>query len=174
MKIVLTGLLTLILGSNLAFADVKVGTSPKPIKLSGENGVRVTGEPWSSDEMQGKVTAFFYVDPDEKDLNDEAAKALKKEEFPKEKFGSVAIINMAASWAPNFIIQANLEAKQKEFPETIYVRDFKKVLVKEWNLLDDSSDIVIFDKTGKVVFSHDGKLSSEDIQAMIKAVKDSL
>lgn len=176
MRIFSTGFLvsSLLLLGPAAFGEFKIGTTPKTINLAGDAGARVTGEAWSSDELKGKIHCLFYVDPDEKDLNDEAAQALKKEEFPKDKFTSVAVINMAASWAPNFIIQSNLEAKQKEFVDTIYVRDFKKALVKEWNLLDDSSDIAVFDKAGKVVFSKDGKLSEADIKALIKVIRENL
>jgi uncharacterized protein len=48
------------------------------------------------------------------------------------------------------------------------------VLVQQWKLADDSNDVVAFDKSGKVIFRKDGKLTPEEIQKLIKAIKDNL
>jgi uncharacterized protein len=68
----------------------------------------------------------------------------------------------------------SVEEKQKRYPRTIYVRDYKKVLVDAWKIADDSSNILAFDKQGKLIFRKDGKLSPDDIQKLIKAIKDHL
>jgi hypothetical protein len=117
---------------------------------------------------------LFYVDPDEKDTNNETSEALDKEKFPTEKFQSLAIINMAATFMPNFLINSSLKEKQEKYPRTLYLRDYKKVLVQEWKLADDSSDIVAFDKAGRVLFRKDGKLAPEEIQKLLKVIKDNL
>jgi hypothetical protein len=173
MKYVISVLLLSVLSMPL-FAELPVGKKPPEIVLSGDLGARVNGTPWSSSEIKGKVFTMFYVDPDEKDLNDHVSKRLKKEKFPKEKVGSIAIINMDASWAPNFAIESSLEDKQKEYPTTIYVKDFEKVLVDKWKLTDDSSDVLAFDKTGKVIFSKDGKLSDADVEKLLQAIRDNM
>jgi hypothetical protein len=48
------------------------------------------------------------------------------------------------------------------------------VLVDAWKIADDSSDVLAFDKQGKLIFRKDGKLNPEDIQKLIKAIKDNL
>ena len=58
------------------------------------------------------------------------AKPWRKEKFPTDKFHLYGMINMAATWLPNFAINSALEEKQKKYPRTIYVRDYKKVLVQ--------------------------------------------
>jgi len=157
-----------------AWAGAEVGQVPEKVELQDNLGGRLDGKPWSSDELKGKVHVLFYVDPDEKDTNNEASEALDKEKFPREKFQSVAIINMAATFMPNFLISSSLKEKQEKYPRTLYLRDYKKVLVQQWKLADDSSDIVAFDKSGKVVFRKDGKLTPEEIQKLIKVIKDNL
>ncbi|MEJ5359500.1 MAG: YtfJ family protein [Desulfobacterales bacterium] len=132
------------------------------------------GTPWRSDELRGKVHVLFYVDPDEKDTNHEASEALDREKFPAEKFQSVAVINMAATWMPNFAISLSLEEKQKRYPRTIYVRDDQRVLVGAWKIADDSSNVLAFDKEGKLIFRKDGKLTAEDIQRLIQAIQTHL
>jgi hypothetical protein len=152
----------------------EVGQVPSKVELKDNLGGRLDGKPWSSDELKGKVHVLFYVDPDEKDTNEDASEALKKEKFPAEKYQSVSIINMAATFMPNFLISSSLKEKQEKYPTTLFLRDYKKVLVQEWKLADDSNDVLAFDKSGKVIFRKDGKLTPEETQKLIKAIKDNL
>lgn len=153
---------------------LEIGEIPPKVELTGKQGGRLDGKPWTSDELQGKVFVIFYVDPDEKDTNNPASEALDREKLPAEKFQSYGIINMAATWLPNFAISSALEEKQKKYPKTIYVRDYKKVLVHAWKIADDSSNVLAFDKKGKVIFRKDGKLTNEEILKLIKAIRDNL
>lgn len=154
-----------------AFAAPPVGEKPKTVTLSKNEGGRVTGEAWSSDEIKGKVFVLFYVDPDLSDLNNPASEALKAEKFGKDVYQSLAIINMGATWLPNFAIDGKLKGKQKDYPDTIYVRDVHKLLVKEWKLADDNNDVVVFDQAGKVLYVKEGKLEAADIKTMIATIK---
>ena len=153
---------------------IELGEIPPNVELKEQLGGRLDGTPWSSAELQGKVYVLFYVDPDEKDTNNEASDALVREKFPSEKFQTVGIINMAATWLPNFAISSALKDKQKRYPETTYVRDYKKVLVNAWKIADDSSNVFAFDKKGKLIFRKDGKLTAEEIRTLIKVIRDHL
>ena len=157
--------------SMIALAGPPVGEKPKSLKLEKNEGGRVNGDAWSSDEIKGKVFVLFYVDPDFADLNNPATEALKAEKFTADKYQSIAVINMAATWLPNFAIDGKLKEKQKNYPETIYVRDIHKLLAKEWKLADDNSDVVVFDQEGKVLYVHEGKLEAADIKTMIEIIK---
>ncbi len=169
MKLKLT-LATLLATLNLY--ALTVGEVPKNVVIDKDNGGLVKGGAWNSNMLKDKVYVMFYVDPDEKDVNEAFSQALKKKEYRKKgDFGSIAIINMAATWKPNFAIEAILKGKQKEFPKTIYVKDKEKVLVHEWELGDDASNIVIFDKTGKVLFYKSGKMNAEDTQKAFKIIE---
>lgn len=170
----------LVLGCALALlplttlAAPPVGEALPVVTLAGKDGGRVSGEPWSSEELHGKVYVMFYVDPDEKDLNNHVSDALKKEAFSKEQYGSVAAINMAATGLPNFLINRSLKSKQKEFPDTIYIKDMRKVLVEKWGIEDDNSDVLVFAPDGKLVFYRAGKLSKDDIKELIETIKANL
>jgi YtfJ family uncharacterized protein len=159
---------------NQAVQAIEIGQIPPKVELKEKLGGRMDGKPWSSEELRGKVHVLFYVDPDAKDTNNDASEALDRENFPLDKFQSVAIINMAATWFPNFAISSALKDKQKRYPEVIYVRDYKKVLVDVWKIADDSYDILAFDKQGKLIFRKDGKLTAEEIQMLIKVIRDHL
>jgi hypothetical protein len=176
MKCLVKGLIV-VLGMFLipqAAQAIEIGEIPPKVELKEKLGGRLDRKPWSSEELRGKVHLVFYVDPDEKDTNDDASEALDKENFPDDKFQAVGIINMAASWVPNFAISSFLIDKQRRHPEAIYVRDYKKVLVNVWKIADDSSNVLAFDKQGKLIFRKDGKLTTEDIQRLIKAIRDHL
>ena len=169
----------LILGLSVFLANqtaqaFEIGEIPPKVELKEKLGGRLDGKPWSSEELQGKVYVLFYVDPDEKDTNNPAMEALDKEKFPPDKFQSIGMINMAATWMPNVLINSSLEEKQKRYPKTVYVRDNKKTLVQAWKIADDSSNVLAFDKKGKLIFRKDGKLNAEEIQKLIKTIRDNL
>jgi YtfJ family uncharacterized protein len=153
---------------------VEIGEIPPKVELKEKLGGRLDGKPWSSEELQGKVYVLFYVDPDEKDTNNDTSEALDREKFSRDKFQSVAIINMAATWLPNFAISSSLKEKQKRYPTTIYVRDNKKVVVNAWKIADDSNDVLAFDKQGRLIFRKDGKLTEEEIKMLIGLIRDHL
>ena len=157
-----------------AWADLTIGQVPPVVTLKGDMGGRLDGAPWSSTELKGKVSVLFYVDPDEKDLNNAASEALSAQAFPLDKYKSYGIINMAATWLPNFAISSSLKDKQKKYPNTIYVRDYHKELVKAWGIADDSSDVLAFDKQGDLIFKKNGQLNAEEIQMLIKVIQDHL
>jgi len=152
--------------------SLETGKKPSEIKLDGKAGGRLDGTAWSSTELKDKIFVMFYVDPDEKDLNEHVAEAIRKEQFPGDKFGSVAVINMGASWLPNAILDKVLAGKQKKFPRTIYVRDRAKLLVKEWGMTDDNYQISVFDRDGAVLFTKAGKFSPDETQKLVEMLKD--
>ncbi|HHD78156.1 MAG TPA: transcriptional regulator [Epsilonproteobacteria bacterium] len=170
MKKIILGLL-LITGSVLA---IELGKVPPKVTLSGELGAKVDGSAWTSSMLKGKIYTLFYVDPDKKDVNNALANALKARKFDRKKVDSVAIINLAATWMPNVLIESKLKEKQKKFPQTMYVKDKKKVLVNKWSLADDNSDILIFNKKGKLIYKKFGKVTVKEIPAIIKLIEKNL
>jgi predicted transcriptional regulator len=89
---------------NVPARAIEVGEIPLTMELKEKQGGRLDGTPWSSGELQGKVSVLFYVDPDEKDTNNAASDALENEKYPSDKFQAFGIVNMAATWMPNFAI----------------------------------------------------------------------
>ena len=166
-------LCSMLLGLTAA-AELPVGTTPKPVALADRDGGKLDGTAWTSAETVGRITVLFYVDPDEKDMNEHLAAALREEHFPGDRFASVAVINLAASWKPNWLIERILQGKQKKYPRTIYVKDKVRLLVRAWGLADQSYDVILFDRAGKVLFSKDGKLTDAEVAEVIEAIKSRL
>ncbi len=169
-KILLLSLLTV---ANLF--GITVGEKPKTITIEGENGgLASDGSAWNSSSIKEKVYVLFYVDPDEKDTNSHFSQKLKAKKYDRSNYGSIAIVNLAATWKPNFIIESLLKEKQEKFPDTIYVKDKNSVLVNEWSLADDNSDILIFSKEGNLLFYKAGAMSDEDIQKALRLIEANL
>ncbi len=159
----------------MVHAELPIGEIPVSVVLKGELGGRLDGSQWSSEELvSGKVIVLFYVDPDESELNNHVSDALKAENFPKEKYGSIGMANMAATWLPNFAINMKLKSKQEKHKTTVYVKDLDKTLVKKWGLSDDNSDVVVFGKDGIVLYSVDGKFTEAQVKEIVKVVWDNL
>ena len=166
-------LLSLILLSSLLFA-IEVNDVVSECTLKGDEGGYVTGKDFDSTTLDKNIYVMFYVDPDEKDMNEHVGPALKKEKFDRAFFGSIACINMAATWKPNFIISSILKDKQVEFPTTIYLKDMDKKILKAWKFKDDSSNVIVFNKARKVLFASEGKVSPEALKTLIQTIKDIL
>ena len=167
-------IVTSILISSIALFALNIGEVPKEITLSGKNGGLVDGSPWNSSMLRDKIYVLFYVDPDKKSDNDKFIDALHQKHYNLEKYGSVAIINLKATWLPNFAIEKKLKTKQKEFPNTIYAKDKTKYLVKQWQLADDSANVLIFDKQGKLLYQHIGKMSRDEMQKAFALIESHL
>lgn len=166
-------ILPMILALNLS--AITLGEVPKNVTIDNDNGGMVAdGAAWNSSSIKDKVIVMFYVDPDEKDTNAHFSKALKEKKFDSTKFGSIAIVNLAATWKPNFVIESILKTKQKEFPNTIYVKDKNSVLVNEWDVQNDASNILLFSKNGELLFYKSGAMSEEEVDQTLKLIEESL
>jgi len=159
---------------SLSLSAVEIGSTLPSITLDGDKGGRVTGGAWKSSELTGKVHLVFYVDPDESDTNDALSDAVKESAPDRSKFASVAIINMAATWKPNFAIQSVLEGKQEKFPYTTYVKDMDKHIIESWKIADDNNDIILLDKTGKILFAYEGEVDAAGIKKVIRLIKENM
>ena len=153
---------------------VNIGERAADVSIGGKDGGKLDGRVWHSSEMRGKTTVLFYIDPDKKDLNDAFGKRLKAAKFAKNSFHTFVVINLAATWMPNALIEVALKQKQKQFKETTYIKDKHKVLVKKWHLPDDAYDIVIFDKHGRCLYTHTGKVTPKESEKIITLIKKSL
>ena len=171
----LATIINTIIFSTMVMAELPIGEIPPKVVLKGDLGGRIDGTQWSSEELVSeKVIVLFYVDPDESELNNHVSDALKAENYPKEKYGSIGMANMAATWLPNFAINMKLKSKQEKHKETVYVKDLDKTLVKKWGLSDDNSDVIVFGKDGRVLYSVDGKFTDAQVKEIVKVVWDNL
>jgi len=163
------GLLLLILAQLHA---LQTGTTLPRLTLAHDEGGSVDGTAFDSDALRGKVHIIFYVDPDEKDTNNLLSDTLKAQNFDRSRLASVAIINMEATWLPNFAIASSLKQKQEQFPDTLYVKDMVKKGVAAWEISDDNSDVILVDGSGKVLYIYEGRVPESEFDTIITLIKE--
>lgn len=175
MRLIVVLLIALLSAASAQANALTIGKIPPAVTLDGKKeGGLVKGGEWSSATLVGKVHTVFYVDPDEKKVNAHVEEALKKENFPRDRYQSVAVINMRATWMPKFIISKLLKKKQERFTSTIFVKDRGKKLVKAWSLPDNSYNVLLFDARGRLLYSKATKFSDADIAEYIALVRKNL
>ena len=153
---------------------LEVGQPLPQLVLEGKEGGRVDGKPFDSQTLAGKATVIFYVDPDKKSLNEDFTDALHAQHFDRAKYQSVAVINMAATWMPNFAIAAALKSKQEKYPDTIYVKDLHKKGVKAWGMADDDANFAVVSKEGKVLYVKAGKIPEDEYERIFRTIQEAM
>ncbi len=151
---------------------VNVGDTLPRVTLEKENGGTSRDKPWHSTSLKGKVHVLLYMDPDKREESQELLDALKTLEANSKKYSTVAIVNLAATWMPDAVLEGLLSKKEKELKNTSFVFDKKKYLVKKWKMKDDASNVLIVDKTLKVMYKKVGQVSDNEIKHMIKLLSD--
>lgn len=160
-----------------AFSPLFALETGKPLpslELSAKEGGNVDGTAFKSDTLKGKVTVLFYVDPDKKDLNEEFVQRLKEQKFDRGRYRSVAVINMEATWMPDFAIAAALKSKQKRYPDTTYVKDRVRKGVKVWGMADDDANIAVIDPNGVVLYTRSGKIPESEYEKIISIIREEI
>jgi len=153
-----------------AMAQLVIGEVVPTVVLDEKKGGLVGDGPWSSASLNGKVHILMYVDPDKVKVNAHVEDALAAEGFDRDKVASVAVINMAATWKPNFAIDMLLKKKQEKYPNTLYVRDLQRVLVDAWGLVDDGYHVLAVGRSGEVLFSGANALSETQVAQLISTI----
>jgi uncharacterized protein len=142
-----------------------------PISLSEKAGEVLEGGTFDTASLRGKTFLLVHIDPDEKKLNEKAQNALEEAKLKGPKYGSIVIINAKATWIPNGVLKTALKVNKKDHPDTIYVLDYSKTFVNQWNFKDNSSSFMVINSEGIPIFRRDGKLSEQDISEMISLIK---
>jgi len=153
---------------------VNVGETLPHIILEKENGGTSKDKAWYSNTLKGKVHLILYMDPDKRTESQALLDALNSIEVDKQQYATVAIVNLAATWMPDAILEGLLSKKEKELKNTSFIFDKKKYLVAKWKMADDASNILIIDKNSKVIYKNIGKIPSKEIEKIIRLIHKSI
>ncbi|NMU30222.1 YtfJ family protein, partial [Vibrio parahaemolyticus] len=63
---------------------------------------------------------------------------------------------------------------KKEFPWSSMVLDENGVVANTWDLKEESSAIIVQDKTGKILFVKEGALEQDEITKVIELIKQNI
>lgn len=163
--------ITLASSAGLA-AALQNGSALPDSGLSGDKGGKLDGTPWDHKEYLGKVQMIFYVDPDERKQGEQLEERLGAEKFAAADVQTSAVINMAATGLPNFMIGMTLSSKQKRYPHTTYAKDFSRQLVTAWGLPDNAYNFIILNRKGELAYLKTGQPTPDDLNAIISKIRE--
>ena len=153
---------------------LSVGERLPNVVLDKANGGTSDGQAWHTRDLKGKVHLILYMDPDKRKENQSLLDVLNSLDIDTKAYSTVAIVNLAATWMPDAILEGLLSKKQKELKNTSFVFDKKKVLVEKWKMKDDASNVLLVDKNSKVIYQKSGKISNSDIDTILSLIKQNL
>jgi len=153
---------------------LNMGEKLPDITLEKDNGGNSAGQAWQAKTLKGKVHVVLYMDPDERKEAMPFLDRLNNQAYDKKRYSTVAIVNLAATWMPDTILEAMLSKKQKELHNTEFIFDKTKYLVKEWHVKDDASNVLIVDDEMKVVYQNSGKLSVSEIDKIMDIISKNI
>ena len=162
----------LFLGSTFFCYALSVGEIPTDITLAKANGGTSQGKAWHSNSLKGKVHTLLYMDPDKREDSKLLLDALNKLKHKNNDYTTVAIVNLAATWMPDIILESKLKSKQKELKNMEYIFDKKKYLVTKWHLVDDASNVFVLDKESRVIYVKSGKLMAQDVIEILNKINE--
>ncbi len=140
------------------FAEVDMIKPLKNITIKGDDGGYVIGGDWNSSMLKGKTTMLMYVDPDEQPKGEIYKPTIEafERDLDFNKFQILVILNLKATWKPDFLIKSLVKNKVGDYPKRIYILDKNSILVKSWGLADNEYNTLVLNKQAKVIYSHSG------------------
>jgi len=153
---------------------VNVGDILPDITLDKSNGGNSAEQAWHSKSLKGKVHLLLYMDPDKRKETMSFINRLNLKKYDKKKYSTVAIVNLAATWIPDIVLEKLLAKKQRESNNTEFVFDKTKYLVKKWKLKDDASNVLVCDKNEKILYQKSGKLTSSDVRKIMNILSKNI
>ncbi|MDE8035594.1 YtfJ family protein [Actinobacillus equuli subsp. haemolyticus] len=172
--------LSSLLFANVAFAhNVQLNAALPSVTVAkdGEltlNGNKVNYKNWQSSNLNGKVRVIhhFAGRSSVKDKNKALIEAIKAAGFDRAKYQTVTIVNADdAIVGTGVFVKNSVENGKIENPHSQVVLDQNGSVKNTWGLKAKESFIAVLDKTGKVQFVSEGKLSPVQVQQVIDLVK---
>lgn len=132
---------------------------------------------WTSQQMVGKVRIIQAIAgrSSAKALNQPLMEAITAAKFPAQNYQTTSIINQDdAIWGTGSFVKSSAEDSKMTFPWSSIVLDENGQVAQRWELQPESSAIIVQDKTGRVLFVHEGALNKTQVEQVLQLVQDNL
>ena len=134
------------------------------------NGNDVSYKSWSSTALPGKVRVIQHIAGRSaaKERNQAMIEAIKASHFNQAKYQTTTIINADdAVVGTGMFVKSSAEKGKKENAHSQVILDDKSAVKNAWGLREKDSVIILLDKTGKVQFVKEGKLTDDEVKEVI-------
>jgi len=132
---------------------------------------------WRSNERTNKVRVVQAIAgrKSAKKMNAPLMTAITASKFPEKKYQTITIINQDdAMWGTRSFVKSSAEDSKVDFPWSSIVLDKHGIVAKSWQLKEESSAIIVLDKTGNTLFIKEGALEKSDIESVLSLISNSL
>ncbi|MGQ0285948.1 YtfJ family protein [Pasteurellaceae bacterium 22721_9_1] len=163
--------------STFTFAhNIQVNASLPAVKVAQDGEIKVNGkevqyQQWNSSQLVGKVRIVhhFAGRTAAKEKNEALISAIKQAKFDRNKYQTTSIINADdAVIATGMFVKSSAEDGKKSNPHSQVILDQKSAVKNAWKLREKDSAVIVLDKSGKVQFVSEGKLSNDMIKEVIE------
>ena len=130
------------------------------------NGNDVAYKSWSSTALPGKVRVIQHIAGRSaaKEKNQAMIEAIKAAHFNQAKYQTTTIINADdAVVGTGMFVKSSAEKGKKENAHSQVILDDKSAVKNAWGLREKDSVIILLDKSGKVQFVKEGKLTDDEV-----------
>ncbi|MBV6541239.1 YtfJ family protein [Ursidibacter maritimus] len=166
--------------ANSAMAhNVQLNATLPPVTVAEDGelvaqGQKINYKAWSSASLSGKVRVVHHLAgrSSVKEKNQGLMNAIKSAGFDRAKYQTTTIINADdAIVATGAFVKSSAEDGKLENSHSQVILDQNSTVKKAWQLKEKESFIAVLDKSGKVQFVSEGKLSPDQIQQVIDLTK---
>jgi len=154
--------------------SVEQETTLPPVVLKGEDGGTAAGEEWNSNKLRGKTSLILYVDTGKKQEAMPLIKKIDSLNYSTDELGTYFIVNTSATKMPKFMIQTMIRQRQKANSRIQYVLDNRQALIKEWNFTDQNLNVLVLDRSGKVLHRYAGEITQPYMDGLFSVIDSSL
>lgn len=129
---------------------------------------------WSSQQLTGKVRVIQHIAgrSSAKALNAPLIEAIKAAKLPHDSYQTTTIVNLDdAMFGTGSFVVSSLEKSKQEFPWSSFVLDETGSVRQAWGVAEESSSIVLLDKSGAIRFVKDGALTPEEIKQVMALIQ---
>lgn len=173
-RIIKTLLIVTLLTAISVNAQIEVNKKLPDLVLSEDKGGNINGEVWKSSDLKNKLNIVFYVAPNQQDDVEPLLNKIDSAGYAIESVQVTLIINTEATWIPNGIIEGKVKGKAKDDTTKNYVLDKDKVLLSEWTLSEDNPNIIVVDKSGKVIYFFNKELNEDFENELLKIIESEI
>lgn len=173
--------LSTLLASSFSFAHNLQLNANLPTVNVAQNGELniVNGEiqyqNWNSRQLIGKVRIINHIAgrSSAKEKNEALIQRIKVAHFDRKKYQTTTIINADdAVMGTGVFVKSSAEKGKKANPHSQVILDQKGSVKNAWQLKEKENAVIVLDKTGKIQFVSEGKLSNGQIEAIINLVSE--
>lgn len=173
-RIIKTLLMVTLFGTISINAQIKVNKSLPDLILSEDKGGNINGTEWKSTDLKNKLNIVFYVAPNQQEDVEPLLNKIDGAGYSSEYVKVTLIINTEATWIPNGIIEGKVKGRAKDDTTKNYVLDKSEVLLSEWNLSEDNPNIIVVNKSGKVIYFFNDELNNDFENELLKTIESEI